>query len=84
MSTFNTSYSSLDGRYAKPADVDAKIASHAITEAQTFMRYVGTSTLPITNASTSRPSGSGPVYWMCAAGVTPTNAITGDLIWNAA
>ena len=34
-------------------------------------------------ASTARPTGSiGAVYWICNNGVTPTNAIDGDLVYN--
>jgi hypothetical protein len=45
--------------------------------------YVGSVASPITNASTARPSVAGPVQWMCANGITPTNAIAGDLIWDS-
>lgn len=44
---------------------------------------VGTPASPITNAATARPSGAVVVYWLCANGVTPTNASGADLIWNA-
>jgi hypothetical protein len=33
--------------------------------------------------STARPSGAAAVYWICDNGVTPTNAVDGDLIYNA-
>jgi hypothetical protein len=49
-----------------------------------FILSVGTSSVPITNAATTRPETTGIVYWLCAHGVTPTNAAAGDLIWNAA
>lgn len=93
--TYATQSALTTGLAAKTsaADVDAKIAAQAtvdagqyVTSAQAanaYMRYIGTSAAPITNASTARPSGTGPVYWICAAGVTPTNALSGDLIWNA-
>lgn len=47
------------------------------------MVTVGTTASPITDPSTARPSGAAAVYWICASGVTPTNAQTGDLIFNA-
>ena len=33
-------------------------------------------------ASTARPTGVAIVYWICDNGVTPTNAVEGDLIYN--
>jgi hypothetical protein len=33
-------------------------------------------------ASTARTAGAAVQYWICNAGVTPTNAIEGDLIYN--
>jgi hypothetical protein len=44
---------------------------------------IGTVATPISNASTARPVTPGPVYWLCANGVTPSNALAADLIWNA-
>lgn len=49
-----------------------------------FVTPVGSSASPITNPATPRPTGAGIVYWLCAKGVTPTNALSGDLIWNSA
>lgn len=49
---------------------------------QIALTYAGTSSSPITDASTVRPSAIGPVYWLCAEGVTPLNAIDGDFIWR--
>ena len=57
--------------------------SAAQLAAAPYMRYVGSSSTPITNPATARPSGAGPVYWLCGVGVTPANAQTGDIIWNA-
>jgi hypothetical protein len=54
---------------------------HEVTTAT--MRVVGTGSDPITDGATARPDTDGPVYWMCADGVTPANAAPGDLIWNA-
>lgn len=45
---------------------------------------IGTSTVPVTSAATARPSTTGVVYWLCAKGVTPTNAAAGDIVWNSA
>jgi hypothetical protein len=33
-------------------------------------------------AGTARPANADVVYWICNAGVTPTNAVEGDLIYN--
>jgi hypothetical protein len=44
---------------------------------------VGTSTALISDPNTARPSVSGPVHWMMAAGVTPANALAGDTVWDA-
>lgn len=44
---------------------------------------VGSTASPVSSAGTARPSGALVVYWMCANGITPTNAQNGDLIWNA-
>lgn len=49
----------------------------------TSLSVVGTPGAPITDASTARPSGAVAVYWVCANGVTPTHAQSGDLIFNA-
>lgn len=54
-----------------------------IARTATSMQSVGTYTTPISSASQARPSTTGPVYWICENGVTPTNAEDGDLIWNA-
>ncbi|MCA9368318.1 hypothetical protein KC887_08775 [Candidatus Kaiserbacteria bacterium] len=35
-------------------------------------------------ASTARTAGSGVQYWICDNGITPANAIEGDLIYNRA
>ena len=35
-------------------------------------------------AGTARTAGAGVQYWICNNGVTPTNAIEGDLIYNKA
>lgn len=47
------------------------------------LTYVGTSASPVSDAGQARPSTDGPVYWLCANGVTPTNALDGDIIFNA-
>lgn len=47
------------------------------------MTVIGSSSVPISDAGTARPTTSGAVYWICAAGVTPSHAATGDLIFNA-
>lgn len=49
--------------------------------ARTAMAVVGSTTTPITSATTARPDAPA-VYWICATGVTPTNAVNGDLIYN--
>lgn len=59
------------------ADIDAAV------DAAATVRYVGTSAAPVTNAALARPSVAGPVYWICAIGVTPANAADADIIWNA-
>lgn len=33
-------------------------------------------------AGAARTAGAGVQYWICNAGITPTNAITGDMIYN--
>lgn len=48
-----------------------------------YLQYIGTSASPVTDDATARPTTDGPVYWICANGVTPTNAIDGDIIFNA-
>lgn len=47
-----------------------------------YMQYVGTYATPISSAGQARPTTSGPVYWIMALGVTPTNAAGGDLIYT--
>lgn len=44
---------------------------------------VGNPSSPITDAATARPTGAMVCYWVCALGVTPTNAVTADIIWNS-
>lgn len=34
------------------------------------------------NAGAARTAGSGVQYWICNNGVTPTNAIEGDLVYE--
>lgn len=62
--------------WAQGIDAEARKIANTMT-------YVGTAAAPVTSASQARPVTTGPVYWMCAAGITPTNAAAGDLIWNA-
>lgn len=45
-----------------------------------YFAYVGTSEDLVSDEDTPRPDVIGPVYWMCAPDVTPSNAIYGDLI----
>lgn len=59
--------------------VDGKV----VTLASAGMVTIGTPASPVTNPSTARPAPAGVVYWFCAADVTPSNAVNGDLIWNA-
>ena len=33
-------------------------------------------------SSTARPTGVGAVYWICNNGITPANAVDGDLVYN--
>lgn len=47
------------------------------------MNVIGSRTTPLASAGAARPDVAGPVYWMCAVGITPSNALSGDLIWNA-
>lgn len=82
------SYRAEDGRSVAYAElVDDSTTQQADLAAgggsATYVTYVGTQAAPVTTAGTARPSVSGPVYWLCAAGVTPSNAIDGDLIYNA-
>lgn len=35
-------------------------------------------------AGTARPANADQVYWICNVGITPTNAVEGDLIYNRA
>lgn len=44
---------------------------------------IGSPSSPLTDANTARTAGAVVAYWCMAAGVTPVNAINGDLIWNA-
>lgn len=46
------------------------------------LSVVGTSDNPITDADTARPDAT-VVYWICANGVTPSNALAVDLIFTA-
>lgn len=55
-------------------------AASALADA---MIVVGSVDAPISSASTPRPAGT-CAYWICAVGVTPTNAVSGDLIFNLA
>jgi hypothetical protein len=49
----------------------------------TFITPIGSAANPITDPNHSRPDDVGVGYWMMASGVTPVNAVDGDLIWNA-
>lgn len=49
-----------------------------------FVTVIGSPTTPLTDPATPRPEGIIVGLWMMAAGVTPANAVAGDLIWNAA
>lgn len=48
-----------------------------------FLAYVGRGDEPIGDTGFARPSTDGPVYWIMANGVTPSNAEAGDIIFNA-
>lgn len=63
-------------------DVTAVAAPTAPSGSGTSVLYVGTNAAPVTTAGTARPSTAGPVYWVCANGVTPSNAISGDIVFN--
>jgi hypothetical protein len=60
----------------------ATFATRVATEFNT-LRGQTTRTIDIgSTAGTARPTGYATVYWYCDFGVTPTNAVPGDLIFN--
>lgn len=63
-------------------DARLPVAAQGATLSATYVMVVGTEAAPITDVATARPTAV-VVYWLCVHGVTPSNAVTGDLIWNA-
>lgn len=70
----------VDGQTLANLDIDRTPLTADDVNAMT---YVGSRTSLVTSASIVRPNVIGPVYWMCANGVTPTNAVLGDIVFNA-
>lgn len=82
-----TGYAPNLGSWGTDTDVDLNLttkgAGDVLVNDANIMVVAGSSATPISSNSAARPATSGPVYWICAFGVTPTNAVTGDIIFNA-
>ena len=78
LDTVETTLPAKADQTALQAEIDARVSQSAV-----FVSAVGTAAAPVTDPATARPATDAPVYWLCANSVTPTNAVAGDLIWNA-